>query len=171
MDNQRIASFEEFWPYYLSEHRSPASRRLHFLGTTGWLASLAGSLVVNPVGFGAALAGFGGLMAHGVKKGESDGPRLAHIAGMLGLPALASPLLFPAGVVFAYACAWVGHFAVENNRPATFEYPLWSLAGDLKMWSHMVRGRLWNGDPLEELGLEDPSLVPDAEAPASTIHA
>lgn len=171
MENERITSFEEFWPYYLSEHRSPASRRLHFLGTSGWLASLAGSLAVNPVGFGAALAGFGGLMAHGVKKGEADGPRLAHIAGMIGLPTLASPVLFPAGVVFAYACAWVGHFAIENNRPATFKYPLWSLAGDLKMWSHMVRGRLWSGDPLEELGLQDPTLTPDAEAPASTIHA
>jgi len=26
---ERLTSFEEFWPYYLSEHRDPASRHLH----------------------------------------------------------------------------------------------------------------------------------------------
>jgi hypothetical protein len=79
---------------------------------------------------------------------------------MIALPSLASPALFPAGVVFAYGCAWAGHFGIEKNRPATFRYPLWSLASDFRMWSHMVRGRLWSGDPLEELGLEAPSPEP-----------
>ena len=32
----RIKSFEEFWPYYLSEHRDARSRRLHFMGTSGF---------------------------------------------------------------------------------------------------------------------------------------
>ena len=27
-------SFSEFYPFYLSEHRNPANRRMHFLGTT-----------------------------------------------------------------------------------------------------------------------------------------
>ena len=73
---------------------------------------------------------------------------------MIGLPSLASPILFPAGVAFAYACAWTGHFGLEKNRPATFEYPLWSFVSDLRMWSHMIRGQLWSGDPLEELGID-----------------
>ncbi|HEY8428001.1 MAG TPA: DUF962 domain-containing protein, partial [Sandaracinaceae bacterium] len=55
---------------------------------------------------------------------------------------------------------WAGHFGFEKNRPATFKFPLWSLAGDFKMWSHMVRGRLWSGDPLEELGLESKAAEP-----------
>lgn len=159
-EREKIESFEEFWPYYLSEHRSEVSRRLHFAGTTGFLGACVGSALLNPVAFPLAMAGFGALFADGLRRGESERPSFAHIAGMLALPALASPVLFPAGVVFAYGCAWAGHFGVEKNRPATFQYPLWSLAGDFKMWSHMLRGRLWSGDPLEELGLEDVSPEP-----------
>lgn len=165
----RIQSFDEFWPYYLSEHRSPASRRLHFVGTGGWIASVIGSLATNPIGFGAALGAFAALARDGVTKGESDGPRFGHVAAMLGVTTLASPVLFPAGVVFAYGCAWIGHFGIENNRPATFQYPLWSLRGDLKMLGHMLRGQLWNGDPLEELGLDDPAVLRDL--PEATVYA
>ena len=31
----RFASFREFYPFYLSEHRHPVSRRLHFIGSCG----------------------------------------------------------------------------------------------------------------------------------------
>ena len=44
----RIESFEEFWPYYLSEHRDARSRRLHFLGTTGFLAATGASAMLHP---------------------------------------------------------------------------------------------------------------------------
>ena len=33
----RFASFREFYPFYLSEHRHPVSRRLHFIGSCGVL--------------------------------------------------------------------------------------------------------------------------------------
>lgn len=162
---ERIGSFEEFWPYYLSEHRDERSRRLHFLGTTGFFASVATSALVSPIAFPLAMAGFGALFADALRRGEKDGPSFAHMAGMVALPTAASPFVFPAGMVFAYGCAWIGHFKLEKNRPATFKYPLWSLAADFKMWSHMVRGQLWSGDPLEELGLER-----DEPAP-SDVHA
>jgi hypothetical protein len=149
---ERFQSFEEFWPYYLSEHRKPASRRLHFLGTSGFFAGCAASAVASPVRFPLAMAGFAAVLAHGATR-EKDGRPLGHIAAMVALPTLASPVLFPAGVVSAYACAWIGHFGIEKNRPATFQYPLWSFLADLRMWSHMARGQLWSGDPLEELGL------------------
>ena len=171
MSEERIQSYEEFWPYYLSEHRDATSRRLHFLGTSGFIASVVGSAVTSPATFLPAMAGFGAVLYDGVQKGEGDTASLKHVAGMLGLGTAGSPVLFPAGVVFAYGCAWVGHFGFESNTPATFKYPLWSLISDFKMWSHMVRGQLWSGDPLEELGLDDPTVEPDPPITGARVNA
>ncbi len=48
-------------------------------------------------------------------------------------------LLIP---IFAYGFAWFGHFFVEKNRPTTFKNPLWSLAGDFKMFYLMCIGKM-----------------------------
>jgi hypothetical protein len=50
--------------------------------------------------------------------------------------------LFPLAVVPGYAFAWIAHFFVEKNRPATFTYPLWSFLGDWKMLALMLTGQL-----------------------------
>lgn len=34
MKTSGFANFSEFWPFYLSQHRDPLNRRLHFVGTT-----------------------------------------------------------------------------------------------------------------------------------------
>src|SRR4051812_23075815 len=47
-----------------------------------------------------------------------------------------------AAPISAYGCAWVSHFFLEKNRPATFTYPLWSLLGDFKMLSLMATGKI-----------------------------
>jgi hypothetical protein len=50
--------------------------------------------------------------------------------------------LFPIALIPGYAFAWVGHFFIEKNRPATFTHPLWSFLGDWKMLALMLTGRL-----------------------------
>ena len=47
-----------------------------------------------------------------------------------------------AGLVAGYAFAWVGHFFFEHNRPATFTYPFYSLAGDWVMWKDILTGKI-----------------------------
>jgi len=43
--------------------------------------------------------------------------------------------------VLGYGFAWLGHYAFEHNRPATFSHPLYSLLGDLRLFWEVVSGR------------------------------
>jgi hypothetical protein len=67
---------------------------------------------------------------------------IAAIALLLVLIAIRKWWLFPLALVPGYGMAWVGHFFVEKNRPATFTYPMWSFMGDWKMLALMVTGKL-----------------------------
>lgn len=94
-------TFEEFWPYYVSQHQNRTSRRLHFVGTTIAL----GCVAISPWRPSALL--------------------VAPIAG--------------------YGLAWLGHFAFEKNKPATWggaKAAVWSLRGDLRMWRKMLDGSM-----------------------------
>ena len=100
MADKKFHTFQEFWPFYVSEHRHPLNRRLHFVGTLLALASLAGFAVTR-------------------KK------RFLGLAPVLG-----------------YGFAWMGHFVVEKNRPATFKHPGKSLRGDARMFALMLQGKM-----------------------------
>jgi len=54
-------SFAEFYAYYLSEHRHPVSRALHYAGTWGAVICLAGLLTSGEPWWlaGTALCGYG----------------------------------------------------------------------------------------------------------------
>jgi len=84
--------------------------------------------------------------------------RTLHFAGttlslflLASAAALRSGWLVLAALVCGYAFAWVGHFLVEHNRPATFKYPLWSFAADWRMWALSLSGRL--GPELDRAGV------------------
>lgn len=75
--------------------------------------------------------------------------RLLHFIGSsLGIVFLITavvtmkPLFILAALFVGYLFAWVGHFFIEKNRPATFKYPLWSFLGDWKMWYWTITGKI-----------------------------
>ena len=95
-----MEAFEDFWPFYVSQHLNRVNRRLHAAGTASAVLLLA--------------------WAAAARRWE---------------PLAAAP-------VVAYGLAWIGHFAFERNRPATFGHPLWSLVSDFRLFFLALSGRL-----------------------------
>ena len=89
----RIKNFEDFWPYYVREHRAAGCRLLHFIGSALGLVCLVSTFVTGNLWF----------------------------------------ILL--GLALGYGFAWVGHFFVERNKPATFQ-------ADWRMWRLMLLGRM-----------------------------
>ena len=98
--SEPMTTFDDFWPFYVGEHRLPLNRLLHCAGT------LISVLVI-----------------------------LSAVVTMNLWLLLAAPLS-------GYGAAWIGHFGLEKNRPATFSHPLWSLRGDFKMCALMLTGAM-----------------------------
>ncbi|KUG08185.1 DUF962 domain-containing protein [Solirubrum puertoriconensis] len=83
-----------------------------------------------------------------LREHQQHGTRVLHFIGtslfllmMVAAVVLLRPWLLLVGVVLAYGFAWVGHFFVEHNRPATFRYPLLSLRGDFQLYWDLLRGK------------------------------
>ena len=67
---------------------------------------------------------------------------MLHIVGSLGAALIFNYLLWwkhkgfgalGPGLLLGYGMAWVSHFFIEKNKPATFKYPLYSFIGDWAM--------------------------------------
>jgi hypothetical protein len=50
-------------------------------------------------------------------------------------------LLLLGGPVCGYGFAWVGHFFFEKNKPATFDYPVYSLLSDFRLFFELLIGK------------------------------
>ena len=96
MQTKKYTSLKAFYPFYLTEHRSPISRALHFVGTGLFITLFISAFLTQNWIF------------------------------LLYCP------------IVGYGFAWIGHFFFEKNKPATFQYPLYSLASDFIMFYHMI---------------------------------
>lgn len=90
---------------------------------------------------------FSEFWPHYVAEHSLPQTRLLHLIGTVTALALLAYFivsgrwwLFPLALIPGYGAAWIGHFFIEKNRPATFQYPLWSFMGDYKMiWLMLTR--------------------------------
>ena len=44
--------------------------------------------------------------------------------------------------ICGYGFAWISHFFIEKNQPATFKYPLYSFIGDWVMLKDILTGKV-----------------------------
>ncbi len=100
MPKKKYRTLEEFWPYYVNEHKKPLTRQLHFVGNTNLFLWL-----------------------------------------LLALLRRSFKLVLVA-VVSSYLIAWIGHFFVERNMPATFKYPIKSAICNMIMYFKMWSGKM-----------------------------
>jgi len=74
--------------------------------------------------------------------------RLHFLGSSLGLACLGLLIAtgnwwwLPVGLLCGYACAWIGHFGFEKNRPASFKQPLYSFMGDWVMYAQVWTGKV-----------------------------
>lgn len=51
------------------------------------------------------------------------------------------PVFIPLAIITPYSFAWVAHFFIEKNKPATFQYPFYSLMGDFRLYFELLFGK------------------------------
>jgi hypothetical protein len=105
--SKAIESFEEFWPYYVAQHRHPVNRGLHFVGTTLVLACLGLAVLGSPLWLLAMpLAGYGFAW-------------IGHFVFEHNKPATFTyPLWSLRGDLRMYRLLWLGRMSPEIRRAA-----------------------------------------------------
>lgn len=128
------ATFEEFYPYYLSQHSQKTTRQFHYIGTALSFAYF----LTKPTLSIPMIAG--GLAAYSII------PFSRHLATGLIEVILFLFIYFTSGrlltkslmqtctpLILGYGFSWIGHFSFEHNKPAAFIYPTYSFLGDVHM--------------------------------------
>ena len=105
--SKTIESFEEFWPYYVAQHRHPVNRGLHFVGTTLVLVCLGLAVLRSPVWL---LAGVPAAYAFAW---------VGHFVFERNKPAtFTHPLWSLRGDLRMYRLLWLGRMSPEIRRAA-----------------------------------------------------
>jgi hypothetical protein len=136
-------TFEEFYPFYLSQHEDKTCRRLHFIGTSIFFFLVMFEPLSAP---SLTLAGMMGYVAFFAFRHISHGffeMGLAFATFLYFMHRLTGK--FQKGLmmlIIPYAFAWVGHFMFEHNKPATFVYPIFSLLGDFRLWYEIASRKI-----------------------------
>ncbi|MBX3204671.1 MAG: DUF962 domain-containing protein [Labilithrix sp.] len=100
MADPKIETFEQFWDFYVGEHKKKATRIFHFVGTTAAVSCFSAGLLTK------------------------------------------RRWLLLVAPICGYGPAWISHFFIEKNKPASFKYPLWSLQADFVMWWKTLSGQM-----------------------------
>ncbi|MBA3805898.1 MAG: DUF962 domain-containing protein [Acidobacteria bacterium] len=117
---------------------------------------------------------FAEFWPHYVADHSLPATRALHLAGTTAALACTAALIarrkwkyLPLALIPGYGAAWVGHFFVEHNKPASFKYPLWSFIADYKMIALMLAGKMEaeverainQGKDLQSARGDDPSFM------------
>jgi hypothetical protein len=111
-----------------------------------------------------SLSSFSGFWPFYCREHSKPLTRRLHLIGSVLGPLAAVAVFLETGSAHAlwlwaacgYGFAWVGHFFVEKNRPATFRHPFYSLAADYVMVWKMLTGKM---DGEVEKALQGPMAV------------
>jgi hypothetical protein len=144
--SQEVASskpydtFEEFYPYYLTEHRLASTRQWHYLGTMLVLIyALMNPILLLPM-FAGTLSAYATMpFARCLSTGVPEVALFLSVylaTGRLLTRSFVRPLI---PIFCGYGFSWIGHFGFEQNRPAAFVYPTYSLFGDFRMMYNAIR--------------------------------
>lgn len=86
---------------------------------------------------------------HYVREHAKKSTRTLHFVGTTlamacvgGAVVFRKPSLLLLAPLVGYGPAWVGHFFIEGNRPATFTHPIYSLRADFVMWRKILDGTM-----------------------------
>lgn len=94
-----------------------------------------------------AFNGFEDFWQHYVTQHQHPVNQLMHVVGTigglvcLGLAIYSSWMWLLILPSVGYGLTWIGHFAIERNRPLTFSYPLWSLRADYRLVARLLLRR------------------------------